>query len=384
MHQSDDIKDRHYMKIALELAGRAEGYTSPNPLVGAVVVKNGKIVGQGYHMKAGNPHAEVHALNDAGESAKGATLYVTLEPCCHYGRTPPCTEAVIKAGISRVVTALTDPNPLVAGQGLKRLRDAGIEVVSGVLAQEAARQNEVFLKYITTKLPFVALKAAVSLDGKIATATGESKWITGPQSREYTHRLRHKYDAILVGVNTVLADDPSLTTRLPDGGGIDPIRVVLDSRCRTPLNAKILTQKSNAVTIIATTPNADTDKVQALQAAGAEVLVVPGSGDKVDIVNLLKELAKKSITGILVEGGAAVHGAFLTAKMVDKVYWFIAPIIIGGNAAPGAVGGKGIKKLSEAVRLDNITVKRFGEDICIESYNAAGGDKIYSPELLRK
>lgn len=374
-------QDQHYMKIALELAARAEGYTSPNPLVGAVVVKNGKIVGRGYHMKAGTPHAEVHALNDAGEEAKGATLYVTLEPCCHYGRTPPCTEGIIKAGIARVVTALKDPNPLVAGKGLKILRDAGVEVTTGVLAQEAAKQNEVFLKYITTKLPFVALKAAVSLDGKIATYTGESQWITGPESRAYGHRLRHKYDAILVGVNTVLADDPSLTARLPDGNGIDPVRVVLDSKCRTPLNAKIITQQSSARTIIATTPKADADKIKRLQAAGAEVLVIPDQDNKVDVAVLLKELGKRDITGLLVEGGAEVHGSFIASRAVDKVYWFIAPLIIGGAAAPGAVGGEGFAKLVDALKLKDIAVKHFGEDICIEAYVVKGGDKTYSPEL---
>ncbi|MBM7855756.1 diaminohydroxyphosphoribosylaminopyrimidine deaminase/5-amino-6-(5-phosphoribosylamino)uracil reductase [Desulfohalotomaculum tongense] len=368
MLQNDIYQDRYYMKEALQLAAKAEGCTSPNPMVGAVVVKNGRIVGRGYHQRAGTPHAEVHALREAGEQAEGATIYVTLEPCCHYGRTPPCTEAIKKAGISRVVVAITDPNPLVAGRGLNILKEAGIEVTSGVLADEAGKLNEVFIKYITTNRPFVVLKAAVSLDGKIATATGESQWITGPESREYAHRLRHRYDGILVGINTVLSDNPSLTARLPEGGGRDPVRIVLDSKCRTPLDAKIINQSSKAKTIIATTEAADREKIEALKQAGAEVIVLPGSSGRVDIEELLKELGRREITSLLVEGGGGVHGSFLTAKMVDKVYWFIAPMLIGGAEAPGAVAGRGAEKLADAVKLKELTIHRFGPDICIEGY----------------
>ena len=364
------LNDQYYMKIALELAARAEGYTSPNPVVGAVVVKNGDIVGQGYHLKAGTPHAEIHALRDAGEQAGGATLYVTLEPCCHHGRTPPCTGAIIKAGIKRVVVAMTDPNPLMAGKGLDTLKRAGIQVTTGVMAAETARLNEVFIKFITTKLPFVVLKAAVSLDGKIATVTGESQWITGPESRAYTHRLRHKYDGILVGINTVLADDPLLTTRLPEsngpeGKGIDPVRIILDSKCSIPINAKVINKLSNSRTIIATTKAARPDKIKALQCAGAEVLVIPDSDGVVNIPALLKELGQQQITSLLVEGGAGVHWSFLSGNIVDKIYWFIAPLIIGGVKAPGAVGGRGIETLADAVKLEQISVRRFGADTCI-------------------
>lgn len=381
MPQAGENNDRYFMQEALKLAAKAEGYTSPNPLVGAVVVKDNRIVGRGYHKKAGTPHAEVHALNNAGELARGGTIYVTLEPCCHYGRTPPCTEAIKAAGIKRVVVAMTDPNPLVAGKGLKILKEAGIEVTTGVLADEAARLNEVFIKYITTGRPFVVLKAAVSLDGKIATVTGESKWITGPESREYTHRLRHRYDAILVGINTVLTDNPSLTARLPGDGGIDPVRVILDSKCRTPLNAKIINQSSKAKTIIACTKDAPEDRIKALKEAGTEVIVLPHKEGKVDILELLKELGRRQVTSILVEGGAQVHGSFLTAGAVDKVYWFIAPLLIGGGKAPGAVAGEGIKKLSEAVRLSELKVHRLGPDICIEGYNLEGGMRPYLREL---
>jgi diaminohydroxyphosphoribosylaminopyrimidine deaminase/5-amino-6-(5-phosphoribosylamino)uracil reductase len=363
----DTDRDLFYMQKALALAAKAEGHTSPNPMVGAVVVKDGRIVGQGYHQKAGTPHAEVHALRDAGDLAKGATIYVTLEPCCHYGRTPPCTEAIKAAGIKRVVTAMTDPNPQVAGQGLNILKAAGIEVVSGIMAKEAATLNEVFLKYIVKKLPFVVLKAAVSLDGKIATAGGESQWITGVESRAYTHQLRHQYDGIVVGINTVLADNPSLTTRLPEGNGKDPVRIILDSNCRTPLGAKIINQPSAAATIIATTSQADANKIKALESKGAQVIIC-GDHETVDLHQLLQQLAQRQITSLLVEGGASVHGSFLTSGLVDKVYWFIAPMLIGGEEAPGAVGGTGISRLKDAVRLKETKIHHFGEDICVEGY----------------
>lgn len=373
MEQNDIYKDQYYMKEALQLAAKAEGYTSPNPMVGAVVVKDGRIVGCGYHQKAGTPHAEVHALKDAGVKAEGATIYVTLEPCCHYGRTPPCTEAIKNAGVNRVVVAITDPNPLVAGKGLNVLKEAGIEVTSGVLASEATKLNEVFIKYITTKMPFVVLKAAVSLDGKIATVGGESQWITGPESRLYAHRLRHKYDGILVGINTILDDDPSLTTRLPEGDGVDPVRIVLDSKCRTPVNAKIINQSSKAKTIIAVTEAADKNKITALKKAGVEVLVINDQEGMVNLDQLLRRLGEMQITSLLVEGGSGVHGSFLTAGVIDKVYWFIAPMLIGGRDAPGAVAGSGIKELTAAVRLNQPRVNRFGADICIEGNIDQGG-----------
>jgi diaminohydroxyphosphoribosylaminopyrimidine deaminase/5-amino-6-(5-phosphoribosylamino)uracil reductase len=355
------------MKTALELAARARGRTSPNPMVGACVVRDGKIAGCGFHRRAGTPHAEVHALRDAGEQARGATLYVNLEPCCHHGRTGPCTEAVIQAGIARVVVAMADPNPLVASKGIRALQDAGIEVTLGVLEDEARELNEVFIKYITTGLPFVVAKAAVSLDGKIATRTGRSKWITGEAARAYGHRLRDWYDAIMVGIGTVLADDPSLTTRLPGGGGRDPVRVIVDSQARTPLKARVLTQPSGAATLIATTAGASPARVELLRQAGAKVLVA-GAGPRVDLAGLLKILVQEGITSVLIEGGAAIHGSALAERIVDKAAWFIAPIIIGGRDAPGAVGGEGVNDPSEAAELERLKISRLGPDICVEGY----------------
>jgi diaminohydroxyphosphoribosylaminopyrimidine deaminase/5-amino-6-(5-phosphoribosylamino)uracil reductase len=331
------------------------------------VVRDGKIAGCGFHRRAGTPHAEVHALRDAGEQARGATLYVNLEPCCHHGRTGPCTEAVIQAGIARVVVAMADPNPLVAGKGIRALQDAGIEVTLGVLEDEARELNEVFIKYITTGLPFVVAKAAVSLDGKIATRTGRSKWITGEAARAYGHRLRDWYDAIMVGIGTVLADDPSLTTRLPGGGGRDPVRVIVDSQARTPLKARVLTQPSGAATLIATTAGASPARVELLRQAGAKVLVA-GAGPRVDLAGLLKILVQEGITSVLIEGGAAIHGSALAERIVDKAAWFIAPIIIGGRDAPGAVGGEGVNDPSEAAELERLKISRLGPDICVEGY----------------
>ncbi len=359
--------DKHYMQIALEMAARARGRTSPNPLVGAVVVKGNSVIGSGYHLKAGTPHAEVLALNKAGRYARGATLYVTLEPCCHHGRTGPCTEAVIKAGIARVVVAMADPNSLVSGRGIKRLRDAGIDVTTGIMEEQSRELNEVFIKYITTGRPFVVAKAAMSLDGKIATCSGKSKWITGPEARAYGHQLRDWYDTIMVGIGTVLADDPSLTTRLTGGGGRDPARIILDSRARTPLNAKVLTQRSEAPTIVAATTTAPPARLEALRQAGAEVLLV-NEGPVVDLPKLMKILGKKEITSVLIEGGSAVHASAFTAGLVDKTVWFIAPKIIGGREAPGPVGGLGFDDPSEALELERVRVSRLGADICIEGY----------------
>ncbi|MGI6491595.1 MAG: bifunctional diaminohydroxyphosphoribosylaminopyrimidine deaminase/5-amino-6-(5-phosphoribosylamino)uracil reductase RibD [Pelotomaculum sp.] len=361
-----DKIDHNYMKLALQLAARAQGRTSPNPLVGAVIVSDNRIVGRGYHQKAGTPHAEIHALNEAGAAARGGTLYVNLEPCSHFGRTGPCCEAVIEAGIAKVVVAMADPNPLVAGQGLKRLSEAGIDVELGIMEEEARRLNEVFIKYINTRLPFVVVKAAVSLDGKIATRTGKSQWITGPEARAYGHQLRNRYDAIMVGVGTVLADDPSLTTRLP-GPSRDPVRIILDSQGRTPPGAKVLNQQSDAPTLIAVTREAPRKRLLALREAGAEILVV-SKGPRVDLVELMKLLGAREITSILLEGGGTVHSAALEAGIVDKVCWFIAPKIIGGDGAPGAVGGLGVDDPDEAVQLERVRMKCLGEDFCLEGY----------------
>lgn len=359
------------MHEALRIARNAEGRTSPNPLVGAVIVKDGRIIAEGWHRKAGTPHAEVHALHMAGDLAEGATLYVSLEPCSHYGRTGPCAKAVAESGIRRVVVAMRDPNPKVAGRGIQILKDAGIEVAEGVLEPEARRLNEVFLKWIVTGRPFIVMKMAMSLDGKIATAAGESQWITGEASRRYGHRLRDIYDGILVGIGTVLADDPSLTTRLADRPGKNPVRIILDSHARTPLSAKILTD-GQAQTIIAVAEDAPEDRVAAIRTVGAEVLAV-GKG-KVDLRALLAELGQREITSVLVEGGGHINDAFLRAGLVDKVHAFIAPMMIGGREALTPVGGIGFPKLSEAVRLEGLSVEPSGEDIHLTGYVRRDGD----------
>lgn len=358
------MMDEIFMREALRIARHAEGRTSPNPLVGAVVVREGKIVAEGWHRKAGTPHAEIHALNMAGELARGATLYVTLEPCSHFGRTPPCTQAIINAGISRVVAAMSDPNPKVAGRGFEILRSAGIEVTVGVLESEARRLNEIFLKWITRKLPFVTLKFACSLDGKIATSTGESQWISCEESRKFSHHLRDVSDAILIGSGTLLADNPKLTTRLIDGK--NPVRVIVDSNARTPLDSNVVTDKS-ARTIIATTSNAPPEKISALEAHGVEIITA-GDGERVDLKILMRELAEREITSVLVEGGGKIHFAMLSAGLVDKVFAFVAPKIIGGASALTAVEGAGFAKLSDAVNLKNFTAQQLGEDFLLTGY----------------
>lgn len=361
--------DRSYMARALELARRGLGRTSPNPVVGAVIVKNGEIIGEGYHRRAGTPHAEIHALNEAGDCARGATLYVTLEPCTHFGRTPPCTEAIINAGVKRVVAAVVDPNPLMAGKGLARLQSAGIEVATGLLADEARQLNEVFFKWVTTGRPFVLVKTAMTLDGKIATSSGDSHWVTGPEARQYVHRLRDQYDAVLVGIGTALADDPRLTTRLPGGNGRDPVRVIVDSRLRLPVTARVLRLESQAPTLIACTQRADPEKRAALEETGAQVLVGPEQEDgRVDLEWLLGELAGRGITSIMSEGGAQINGALFARGLVDKVMFFLAPKVIGGTAAPGPIGGRGCDRMAEAVTLERVTVMAVGGDFLVTGY----------------
>lgn len=354
--------DEQMMRRAIELARNATGRTSPNPLVGAVVVKEGRIVAEGWHRQAGTPHAEVHALNMAGELARGATVYVSLEPCAHYGRTGPCAKALVEAGVSRVVIAMTDPNPKVAGKGIQILREAGVEVVTGVLEKEAHELNEVFLKWITTGKPFVALKTAMSLDGKIATAGGESQWITNEKSRYQGHRLRDIYDGILVGINTVLQDNPSLTTRLREYQGQNPVRIVLDSQARLPLDSKLATDGA-ARTIVAVSAQAPASRRAALEAAGLEVLVA--GTDKVDLVELMNQLGAMRITSILVEGGGRVNFSLLEAGLVDRVYAFVAPKLIGGSQALTPVEGEGFAQLAQAVELENIQTSLLDNDVMI-------------------
>jgi diaminohydroxyphosphoribosylaminopyrimidine deaminase/5-amino-6-(5-phosphoribosylamino)uracil reductase len=359
-----DNTDEKFMKLALNLAEKARGRTSPNPMVGAVIVRDGQIVGRGYHHKAGTPHAEIHAIADAGSKARGATIYVSLEPCSHYGRTGPCTQAIAEAGISRVVMAMVDPNPAVSGKGKAFLEDRGIQVCADVLEGEARRLNEAYIKYIITGRPFVVLKTAMSLDGKIATASGRSRWITSEDSRRMVHEIRDEVDAIMVGIGTVLRDDPSLTTRLPDGHGQDPVRVILDSRARIPLSSKVLNLDSPARTIVAVTSQASEEKVAELKQY-AEVLVIPQREGKVDLLALMEKLGQMEIMSLLLEGGAEVNASALKAGIVDKVMVFIAPKLIGGNSSPGPIGGVGIEDLSEAVDLTDVSVDRIGEDILV-------------------
>ena len=359
-----------FMQRALDLARRAKGRTSPNPLVGAVVVKDGNVIGEGYHRKAGTPHAEVHALNAAGEDAKGATLYVNLEPCCHWGRTPPCTEALIRAGIAQVYVAEVDPNPSVAGKGVQQLQAAGINVNVGVCKQEASDLNEVHRKYIQTGKPFVILKTAMSLDGKIATASGESQWITSEASRQRGHEVRDAVDAILVGRGTVARDNPALTTRLRDREGQDATRIVLDSHGRTSPCARIFNPESDAGVIVAVTPAAPAETVDTLEKVGAEVLTVPAThGGQVCFKRLMEILGKREITSVLIEGGSEINASALATGVVDKVMCFIAPKLIGGQDAPGPIGGVGIQSLTAAVHLQRMHITPMPEhDILIEGY----------------
>lgn len=357
------------MQEALKLAEKGRGYTNPNPMVGSVVVQDGEIVGRGYHQKAGKPHAEIEALQEAGEKSRGATLYVTLEPCCHYGRTPPCVDRVLRAGIRKVVAAMQDPNPKVSGKGIQQLQRAGVEVQVGILAKEARQLNEVFIKYITTKLPFVLCKMAMSLDGKIATVGGESKYITHAQSREWVHRMRSELDAVMIGINTVLNDDPLLTTRLKDRPGRSPHRVIVDSKLRIPLEARVLDKDPVVKTLIFTLESASAEKRKNLEAKGAMVFPVKeNESGRVVLHSVLEQLGRMEISSLLLEGGAEINASAFQESLVDKVVCFIAPQIIGGRTAPTPVGGDGIVNLSKSILLHDIQTRMLGEDIMIEGY----------------
>ncbi len=356
------------MQRALELAEQGVGYTKPNPLVGAVIVKNGKIIGEGFHERYGGPHAEINSFRNASEDVEGATMYVTLEPCSHYGKTPPCANAIVEKKIAEVVIAMKDPNPLVAGRGIQILEEHGIKVTVGVLEEEARRLNEIFIKYIQTKLPFVILKTAMTLDGKIASATGDSKWVTNSSSRQWVHQLRHRLSGIMVGIGTILADNPELTTRLEGGVGVDPVRIIVDSGARIPLEAKVLHLNSPSKTILAVTERAEQEKIEQLKALGAEILVMPEREGRVDLLVLMQALGQMGIDSILLEGGAELNFSALQAGIIDKVYSFIAPKLIGGAKAKTPIGGTGIEKMSEAAALEGIQLRRFGEDIMIEGY----------------
>jgi len=360
--------DEQFMEQAIELAASADYHTSPNPMVGAVVVRDGKVVGMGAHMRAGEPHAEVHALNTAGDAARGADLYVTQEPCSHHGRTPPCVDAVIAAGVKRVVIGMQDPNPKVDGRGISALRAAGITVISGVLEQRVRKLNEFFVKHVTTGMPFVTAKFAMSLDGRIATHSGESRWITSDEARQEVHRLRHMHDAILVGANTVLRDDPNLTTRLPEGGR-SPLRVVVDSRLRVPFEARIFGQESGSV-LLATSDRARGDRLREFEKRGVPVVVLPADHGRVGLPDLLRHLGEREAISLLIEGGSSMHGSAFDQRLVDKVVAFVAPRIIGGIEAPGAVGGHGVDALSDAHALRDVEVRSIGPDVMIAGYCA--------------
>ena len=357
-----------YMKRALELAKNGIGYTNPNPLVGSVIVKDGKIIGEGCHEKYGGAHAEINAFKNASQDVGGDQMYVTLEPCSHYGKTPPCAQAIVKKGIKKVIVAMEDPNPEVSGKGIQILRDHGIEVVTNVMKEESTVLNEIFIKYITTQLPFGILKTAMTLDGKIATRTGDSKWITGESSRAYVHQLRHRVAGIMVGIGTIIQDNPFLNTRLKEGGGSDPVRIIADTYARTPLDANILNNISKADTIIATTELADREKLKKIEDKGAKIIITPLEKQGVDLRYLMKKLGEKKIDSVLIEGGSTINYAALEAQIVDKVYAFIAPKLIGGSTAKTPIGGAGRSFMREAISLKGVRWKSFGEDMMAEGY----------------
>lgn len=356
------------MRKVLELAEKGKGTTSPNPMVGALVVKSGKIIASAYHARPGALHAEAIALKRAGQKAKGATLYVNLEPCAHLGRTPPCSKAIIKSGIKKVYCSMIDPNPLNNGKGKKELEKNGVNVRVGILNKEAAKLNEVFIKYVTKKMPFVIIKTAESLDGKIATKTMDSRWITSDESRDYSHRLRSEMDAVLVGVNTIIRDNPILTSRRDKS----PIKIVLDSNLRVPESAKIFSKKSPALNIVAILRKSlkvphILKKVERFNKKGTLIIACPGKNNRIDLEWLLKELAELEISRLLVEGGGDTIAGFLEQGLADKVLFFIAPKIIGGRNAVTSVEGKGVEKISQAIGLKDVKVEMLGRDILISA-----------------
>jgi diaminohydroxyphosphoribosylaminopyrimidine deaminase/5-amino-6-(5-phosphoribosylamino)uracil reductase len=365
------MTDEQWMRQVLRLAQKGRGRTSPNPVVGALVVKGGKVVGQGYHARAGEPHAEILALQQAGEKARGATLYVNLEPCSHYGRTPPCAPRVIEAQVKKVVIGMEDPNPLVKGKGIGSMRQAGLSVRMGVLEKECQTVNEAFCKFIIEKEPFVILKVASTLDGKIATQGGDSKWITGEKSRRFVHGLRDQVDGVLVGIGTVLRDDPLLTARIR--GGRDPYRIVLDSRLRIKEGARVFGKDPSQV-ILCTTQEGSKDKMARLEKRGVQILIVDAKHQRIDLKACLGRLGAMGIMTLLVEGGSKVNGSFLDERLVDKFYFFLSPKWIGDQEAPGIFGGHGIKDLREVVTLKDIRARRVGEDFLLEGYLVKGSD----------
>ncbi|MBI4686819.1 MAG: bifunctional diaminohydroxyphosphoribosylaminopyrimidine deaminase/5-amino-6-(5-phosphoribosylamino)uracil reductase RibD [Nitrospirae bacterium] len=362
------MDDKNFMKKTIALAAKAKGRTSPNPMVGALIVKNGRVISADYHRQAGMPHAEALALKKAGKKAVGAVLYINLEPCCHTDkRTPPCTKAIINTGIKKVVIAMRDPNPKVNAGGIKELINAGIETEVGIMEEEAKRLNEAYIKFITKKEPFVILKAGQSIDGKIATSTGESKWITSEDARRHVHRLRSEMDAVLVGIGTVLKDNPLLTSRIK--GGRDPQRIIVDSKLQIPLTAKLLKHKDGK-TIIATTNNADKEKIRQLKNYGVQILKVKNKNRMVDLKALMKELGRLHIMSVLIEGGSSINASALSSGIVDKILFFVAPKIIGGVDSITSIGGRSPVSLKGSVKVKGLKARKIGENILLEGYLA--------------
>lgn len=363
------MEDRQYMAQALALAEKGVGWVSPNPMVGAVVVKEGRVIGRGWHQKCGQAHAERNALADCRESPQGAVLYVTLEPCCHQGRQPPCTQAILEAGIRRVVVGCADPNPLVAGKGAALLQAHGIEVTQGVLEEQCQKLNQVFFHYITTGRPYVTMKYAMTMDGKIAAYTGDSRWVTGEAARAHVHAQRHRYRAIMAGVGTVLADDPLLTCRME--GGRNPLRVICDSRLRTPLSAQVVATAREIPTWLAACRGAEA-RGRAYERAGCRVLYLEEDRGHVDLTRLMEALGREGVDGVLLEGGGTLNWAALEKGLVNKVLCYLAPKLVGGQGAKTPVEGAGVPAMAQALWLKNGVVTPLGQDFLIESEVEAG------------
>lgn len=369
--RADPADDDRYMSLALRLAEKGRGTTSPNPMAGAVVVRHGRIVGRGFHLRPGLPHAEILALLEAGPLSEGADLYITLEPCCHTKkRTPPCVPAVLESGLRRVIVAMTDPNQLVNGKGIAALRRAGLPVTVGVKEREAVALNRPYSHWVTMKRPYVILKAGMTLDGQIATVTGRSRWITGLPSRRDAHRLRGQVDAVLIGVGTVLKDDPSLTartgSRLMTMADKQPLRIVVDSTLRVPPGAHVLAEQENAKTLVATTAAASASRRRALEQLGIELLTVPSAGKRVSLPALLRALGHRGITSVLVEGGGEINASLFRSKLIDHVCLYVAPLLLGGVDAKGLIGGRGPARLASAAGLRDMKIKPVGDDFLIE------------------
>ncbi len=369
----DDTLHRPFMDLAIGLAEKGRGYTAPNPMVGAVVVRDNQVVGQGWHKGPGLAHAEVNAIDDAGDQARGSDLYVTLEPCNHTGRTPPCTEKILRAGISRVFVGTEDPNPFVAGGGIQFLKERGVRVEVGICRRAAETLIEDFIWYVRNhRRPFVVLKCAATLDGQLATRTGDSKWITNKASRKYVHRLRHWVDAIVVGAGTIRADNPSLTTRLENFDGRDPLRVILDARLSTDPRAKVFTQPSRAGTLVAISPLADPERCALFQRCGVELLVLPEKEGMIDLDCLVEALGQRGVVSLLIEGGGRVVHSALAAGVVNKLFLFFAPKLLGGNDGVPMCRGRGPELMNDALGLSRVAVERFDHDILVTGYLKQG------------